>query len=135
MIRVVAAVIRQKGRILICERRVGDTMEGKWEFPGGKIRRSEAPRAALVRELREELGVEAEIGAEIYSARHHYAQSDIRLEITFFAVRKYSGAARNLAFQRMVWARPAELARHDFLAADRVVVAKLVRGLPADLWK
>lgn len=132
MIRVVAAVIRQRGRILICQRRAGDTMEGKWEFPGGKIRRSEGPRAALVRELREELGVEAEIGAEIYRTHHYYAKSELRLEITFFTTQKFFGAPRNLAFQRMLWARPAELARYDFLAADRVVVARLVRGLLRD---
>ena len=128
MIRVVAAVIQQNGRILICQWRAGDTMAGKWEFPGGKIRRSETPRAALSRELREELGVEAEIGAEIYRTHHLYAELATRLEITFFAAGGLFRAPRNLAFQRMVWARRADLARYDFLPADRVLVARLIHS-------
>jgi 8-oxo-dGTP diphosphatase len=128
VIRVVAAVIERGGRILICQRRVGDPMAGKWEFPGGKIRRSETPRAALARELREELGVEAKIGGAIYRARHRYAEFATRLEITFFDVHGFFGKPRNLVFQRIVWARRADLSRYDFLAADRVLVARLVRG-------
>jgi 8-oxo-dGTP diphosphatase len=128
VIRVVAAVIERGGRILICQRRAGDPMAGKWEFPGGKIRRSETPRAALARELREEIGVEANIGDAIYRARHRYAEFATRLEITFFGVRAFFGAPRNLVFQRIVWARRADLSRRDFLAADRVLVSRLIRG-------
>ena len=72
MIRVVAAIIEQEGRVLICQRPAGKAFVGKWEFPGGKMRPSETPRQALERELREELGVSARIGGsfpDLYAGR------------------------------------------------------------------
>ena len=60
---VVAAVVQERGRILIAQRKSTRSHPGKWEFPGGKVEPDETPRAALRRELREELGIEAEIGA------------------------------------------------------------------------
>jgi mutator protein MutT len=128
MIRVVAAVIEQNGRVLICQRRAGDVFALQWEFPGGKIRRSETPRAALARELNEELRVRARIGTEIYRTHHRYKNLKDRLEITFYSATMPSVPVRNLVFERVVWARRTDLPRYDFLPADRVLVARLVRG-------
>ena len=128
MIRVVAAVIERRGRLLICQRRRGAPFGLQWEFPGGKLRPGEMPRAGLARELREELGCSAvRIGPEIYRTRHRYRQLGDCIEIRFFAAGGLRPAPRNLAFERMVWSRPDDLPRYDFLPADRALVARLAR--------
>ncbi len=79
-IDVVAGVIRRDdGRLLITQRLADDTLGGYWEFPGGKVDPGEELRAALVRELAEELGVHAEVGAELQRIVHAYPDRDVRL--------------------------------------------------------
>ncbi|MGH9723562.1 MAG: NUDIX domain-containing protein, partial [Candidatus Acidiferrales bacterium] len=70
MLTVVAALIEDQGKWLVCQRRKWDTFGGKWEFPGGKVKNDESLEGALARELREELGTSAEIGVEVHRARH-----------------------------------------------------------------
>src|ERR1700687_3377574 len=102
MTTVVAAVIEQNGKILICQRRRGQVHELKWEFPGGKVEAGETPEAALERELREELGIEARRDAEI--TRYQYAYPDRpAILLIFFRVTGFSGEPRNLVFERMEW--------------------------------
>jgi mutator protein MutT len=127
MIRVVAAIIEQNGRVLICQRPTKGTFGGKWEFPGGKVRPSETPREALERELREELGAPSTIGELAATARHRYAEMADAVQV-FFLRAELQRAPRNVASERMVWARRGELRRYDFLAADLGVIAALVRG-------
>ena len=110
MIRVVAAIIEHRGQLLICQRRAGDVFALKWEFPGGKMRPSETPRAALIRELREELAVEARIGRELYRVHHRYREIGDGLEITFFSAALSPtmlsfSAPRNLAFEQVRWSK------------------------------
>jgi 8-oxo-dGTP diphosphatase len=128
LIRVVAAIIEHRGRLLICQRRACDVFGLKWEFPGGKIKRGETPRAALARELREELGVAAAIGREVSRTHHRYADMATAVDITFFAATRPFPAPQNIVFERIVWAWPSDLLRYDFLAADRAFIARLVRG-------
>ncbi len=134
MITVVAALIQQNGRLLICQRRQKDSFPLKWEFPGGKLRRGESPTEALARELDEELGIKAPgiaIGPELYRTRHRYAEYSDELELIFYSA-SLAGEAewmpRNLAFERIQWATPAELLQFDFLPADRELVALLSAG-------
>jgi 8-oxo-dGTP diphosphatase len=127
MICVVAGIIEQDGRVLICQRQAGRVFAGKWEFPGGKMRPSETPREALQRELREELGTEPEIGDLLQIVRYQYAEMSTAVHISFFSA-ALERPPRNRAFERIVWARRAELPRYDFLAADRGVTSRLVRG-------
>src|SRR5690242_3872432 len=127
MIRVVAGIIEQDGRVLICQRQKGKIFGGQWEFPGGKMRPSETPRQALERELREELGIAPNIGRLACSVCHSYAEMRQPVQILFFFA-SVSGKPRNLAFERILWAPRGELPRYDFLAADRQVIARLVRG-------
>jgi mutator protein MutT len=125
LIRVVAGLIEKNGRLLICQRRRGGLFELQWEFPGGKLRRGEKPQAGLMRELREELGAKARIGSEVHRTRHEYREHASIVEIIFFQVLALSASPRNLVFERMVWARPGELTKYDFLPADRELVARL----------
>jgi mutator protein MutT len=127
-ITVVAALIEDAGRLLVCQRRRGDAFELKWEFPGGKVQPGEQPRKALERELREELGVESEIGEEIYRTRHFYAQLEGPVELLFFPAKVEPGRMKNLAFEQMAWTEPEKLPALDFLPADRELVEKLARG-------
>ena len=132
MIRVVAAIIEDSDRVLICQRR-GGPFALKWEFPGGKIRPSETPRAALIRELREELQIAARIGREVYRVRHRYEEMSAGVEIVFFEARLPPpslpfSVPRNVVFGHIEWVKRARLRRYDFLAADLPLVRKLARG-------
>ncbi len=126
MIRVVAAIIEQDARVLICQRPAGRLFPGKWEFPGGKMRPSETPRQALERELYEELGAAAKIGDLLQVLRYRYAEMSATVQLSFFSA-ALREAPRNLAFERVLWAPRAELRRYDFLAADQQVIARLAR--------
>jgi 8-oxo-dGTP diphosphatase len=127
LIRVVAGLIEQNGRLLICQRRRGSLFERQWEFPGGKLRPSETPRAGLARELREELGCTTRIGAQIHRTRYQYPEFRSSTELLFFHVSKLSRAPQNLVFERMTWALPGGLLKYDFLPADRELVRRLAR--------
>ena len=122
---VVAAVLSRGGCILACRRRLDAGFgPGRWEFPGGKVRPGEEPAAALRRELREELGVEARIGAEIAHHVHRYPDG-LLVELSFCRVGRYYGRLTNLAFAELRWCTPAELLELDFLEADRPLLRSL----------
>ena len=125
----VAALILHAGKLLICQRRRKDSFPLKWEFPGGKVRSGEALKAALVRELREELGVESSVGREVYRTRHRYQEHPREVELVFFvATLTNPQAIRNLAFEAIVWAPHTSLPDYDFLPADRELIALLASG-------
>jgi 8-oxo-dGTP diphosphatase len=128
MLTVVAAIVEWEGKLLVCQRRRGGTFELKWEFPGGKKRPEETPEQGLERELREELGVEAKIGREMYRARHKYPEMREPLELIFFRASLDGAHIQNLAFEAMEWRAPGELPALDFLPADRALVAQLAAG-------
>ena len=79
VIEVVAAVVMERDRVLLCQRHDGDHLPLLWEFPGGKIEANETPGAALLRELREELGVASQIGRQLAEARHTYPEKHVWL--------------------------------------------------------
>jgi mutator protein MutT len=123
-IDVVAGVIRREdGRLLITQRLAKDTLGGYWEFPGGKVDPGEELRAALARELREELGIEAEIGAEIHSIVHAYPDRDVRLY--FYEARIVSGEPRKIEVADLRWVSLDELNDYQFPEADRPLLAQL----------
>jgi 8-oxo-dGTP diphosphatase len=127
MLTVVAGLIEAEGKFLVCQRRRGDAFELMWEFPGGKVETGETPAEALVRELREELGVEAVVGVEIYRTTHRYAEMSDAIELIFFVVDVEAAAIRNIVFESMEWRGPETLGELNFLPADREFVGKLAR--------
>lgn len=126
---VVTAVIeRSDRRLLIGQRRRGDTSPLKWEFPGGKMEDGETPQAALARELREELGATLEKCVEIARTRHKYSTMSEELEIRFYAASIKEEEVSPLEFEQIAWVLPRELANYDFLAANAQLIAQLATG-------
>jgi 8-oxo-dGTP diphosphatase len=127
MKRVVAALIFQHDKILVCQRTRHQTMPLKWEFPGGKIEEGEQPRDALHRELEEELGIDAKIGQEVSRIIHEYPGGG-SVELRFFLVKEYEGTIENKIFRDIRWSRRSELSQYDFLEADLTLVRDLAAG-------
>ncbi|MGA7842612.1 MAG: NUDIX domain-containing protein [Candidatus Acidiferrales bacterium] len=127
MLTVVAGLIEAEGKILVCQRRRGDTFELMWEFPGGKLQAAETAAEGLARELREELGVEARVGEEVFRTRHRYAEMREEIELIFLTATVDAAAVRNIVFERIEWRAVETLGELNFLPADREFVGKLVR--------
>ena len=124
---VAAALIVRGGEILICQRRADQPMALLWEFPGGKIEPGESPEQALARELDEELGIKATIGARVTHIRHNYRHGGA-VDLQFFAVDEFTGELENRIFQQFLWVRLEDLPGYDFLAADRGLIRDLAAG-------
>ena len=127
MKQVVAALIMQNGKVLICQRTPHQPMPLKWEFPGGKIEPGEEAKAALKRELEEELGIAATIGHQVAQVKHRYKRGGI-VELRFFEVHNFEGELQNKIFKDIRWADLADLPSYDFLAADFDLVRDLAAG-------
>jgi len=124
VIKVAAAVIERDAKILIGQRKRGDSHGLKWEFPGGKVERGESPASGLLRELREELGIEAIIGQELVRYEHRYPRRTSILLI-FYSVTEFSGEPESLAFEKILWESPEKLPGYDFLDGDIDFVRRL----------
>ena len=124
MVEVVAAVMIREGKILIGQRKRTGRHPLTWEFPGGKVEPGEDPRAALVRELREELGVEAVIGEELDSYEVGYGDG-FQLRLHFYRVTEFRGEPRNLDFEQIAWDTPERLPQYDFLEGDVLFISKM----------
>jgi len=124
---VVAALIVRGGEVLIGQRRADQPMALQWEFPGGKIEAGESPEQALIRELDEELGIRATIGANVTHVRHNYRHGGA-VDLQFFAVHEFSGEIEGRIYNQVRWVRLEDLAGYDFLAADRGLIRDLAAG-------
>jgi 8-oxo-dGTP diphosphatase len=122
-----AGIIHRNGTVLVGQRRKNDRHALKWEFPGGKVEYGESPQQALVRELREELQIEAEVGSELARYEHDYP-SGSRVHLLFFAVRDYAGEPCATVFEQISWIDLRSLPKLDFLDGDIDFVRRLARG-------
>jgi len=120
-IEVVAAVIRDaKGNILIAKRPSDKHQGGKWEFPGGKVEGGESRRAALARELQEELGIEVGHSARLISVYHEYQDKSIYLDV--YEVTQWEGVAHGKEGQPIKWVSPQNLNDFEFPAANAPII-------------
>ncbi len=124
MLQVVAALIERDGLILIGQRPPGKSHPLRWEFPGGKVEAGETLRDALVRELREELEINAEIGREMDRYLFGYAGRE-PIELIFFEVSDYLGEPVNQAFHEIRWIAWDQLQEYPFLEGDAPFIARL----------
>lgn len=120
-----AALIDADGRVLLARRPAGKAMAGLWEFPGGKLDDGETPEDALVRELREELGIETKASCMAPIAFASHPMPDRHLLMPLFALRKWTGAARAIEHDALAWVRPAAFADFDLAPADKPLAAQL----------
>jgi 8-oxo-dGTP diphosphatase len=130
MTHVVAGILEREGKILICRRRADQPHALKWEFPGGKLEPGESPEAALVRELREELGIEAVAGAELMRYEFAYPGKQAILLI-FLAALNWRGEIVNGIFETLVWERVDALSDYDFLEGD----APFLKAITGPEWR
>jgi len=119
---VTAAVIERGGRYLVTRRQQGVHLEGLWEFPGGKCDPGESLADCLRRELREELGVEATIGAEVLSTTHAYPERSVELHFIGCTLR---GDPSPQLGQQMRWVAREELRSLEFPPADGELIQLL----------
>jgi 8-oxo-dGTP diphosphatase len=124
---VAAALIVRGGEVLIGQRRPDQPMAMQWEFPGGKIEAGESAEQALARELNEELGIRAAIGAPVTRIRHNYRHGGA-VDLQFFAVHEFAGEIENKIYHQFRWVRLEDLPGYDFLAADRGLIRDLAAG-------
>jgi mutator protein MutT len=125
MTTVAAAIIRRNPHILISRRLTNVHLPGLWEFPGGKVELGETLSSALQREIREELGIEIEVFAELLVTTHHYPTKSV--ELHFFDCAVVSGEPRAIEVAEFKWVEPTELHLYDFPEADREIVARLMK--------
>ena len=120
---VAAALYHRDGRILIAQRPAGKHMAGRWEFPGGKVAPGESEADALVRELKEELGVDVADCRHLMRLKHSYDDRDV--ELSLWMVASFRGEPQSLEGQCLKWVRPERLMDEDILEADLPFVEAL----------
>ena len=120
-----AALVDRDGRVLLAQRPAGKHLAGTWEFPGGKVEDGETPEGALIRELREELGIETRESclAPVAFASHGY--DAFHLILLLFACRKWDGRPHGREGQRTRWVRVREMFDIDMPPADRPLIGLL----------
>ncbi len=122
---VACALIDKDGRILVTQRPEGKNMAGFWEFPGGKIESGETPEQALIRELKEELGIDVHDSCLAPFSFVSHAYEEFHLLMPLYLCRKWKGQITACELQNMQWVLPRNLLDIDILPADTSLVAML----------
>jgi 8-oxo-dGTP diphosphatase len=119
------ALIDPDGRVLLAKRPEGKTLAGLWEFPGGKVEEGETPEAALIRELKEELGIDVAESclAPLTFASHAY--ETFHLFMPLYVCRRWKGMAQGLEGQELKWVRAKDLRNHPMPPADLPLIPHL----------
>ena len=126
MIEVVAALIWDKDRFLICQRPKKKARGLLWEYVGGKVEPGETKQEALIRECREELDVTITVGDVFMDVVHEYP--DITVHLTLFHASIAEGTIRLLEHNAIAWITPAEIPDYDFCPADEDINKQLIKG-------
>jgi 8-oxo-dGTP diphosphatase len=119
---VAVALIDVDGRVLLARRPEGKPMAGLWEFPGGKVHDGEAPEAALIREMQEELGIDTHESclAPLTFASHRYAE--FHLLMPLYVCRRWHGMVSAREGQRLAWVRAERLDNYAMPPADMPLI-------------
>lgn len=123
------ALIDADFRVLIAQRPEGKMLGGLWEFPGGKIEAGERPEAALIRELREELGITVEEACLAPLTFASFAYPEFHLLMPLYVCRRWTGFVRPHEHQAVKWVRPKELRDYPMPPADAPLIPALIELL------
>lgn len=123
MVEVVAALIWDKDRFMICQRPVHKARGLLWEFVGGKVEAGETKEQALIRECREELDVTLSVDNVFMDVVHEYP--DITVHLTLFHAVIADGTPKKLEHNDIRWITPSEIPQYDFCPADEEILAKI----------
>jgi 8-oxo-dGTP diphosphatase len=123
------ALIDADGRVLLARRPAGKDMAGLWEFPGGKVDPGERPEVTLIRELKEELGIDVQEAclAPLTFASHTYPQ--FQLMMPLWVCRRWEGEVKALEGQELAWVRPNRLRDYPMPPADEPLIPHLIELL------
>jgi 8-oxo-dGTP diphosphatase len=124
-VEVVAGLIFQQTRLLVCQRKENGPFPLKWEFPGGKVEKGESHETALRRELREELGIEICDLKQIFRHEHNYSNAVV-VDLRFYRIDSFSGEIENRVFHHLRWTTLEDLPSFDFLEGDLPLVRLLI---------
>lgn len=117
MLKVVCGIINCEGKIFIARRKGGVTREGKWEFPGGKIEEGEEPKVALLRELKEELGMNVLV--QDFIGQHDFSYPDLEIRLLAFNCELISATYKLTDHDLFTWVIPSQFDQYDFSQADQ----------------
>ncbi len=120
---VVAALIWDGDKFMICQRPAHKARGLLWEFVGGKVESGESKEAALVRECREELAVQLQVGSVFMEVLHEYP--DITVHLTLFHARIAAGIPQKIEHNDIQWITPAQIPEYDFCPADVQILAEI----------
>ena len=123
MVDVVAALIRDGKRFLICKRPAHKARALMWEFPGGKVESGESPGEALIRECREELDVTLKVGDLYMQVIHEYP--DLRIRLSLYEAVIASGELRQKEHEALAWIMPQEVSEYEFCPADVDIIERI----------
>ena len=126
MKKVAVGVITLDSNVLVCQRKKTARYPLKWEFPGGKLEEGESSEECLRRELREELSIEAVIGAEFFHQQWNYPDSG-SFEVFYHHVSTFSGTIRNKVFEQIQWAKVGELISIDMLEGNKAAIEYMLK--------
>ncbi|NDA45856.1 MAG: (deoxy)nucleoside triphosphate pyrophosphohydrolase [Alphaproteobacteria bacterium] len=126
MLVVAVALIDSDNRILIAQRPEGKQLAGLWEFPGGKLDPDERPESALIRELREELGIEVKDSCLAPLTFASYAYDEFHLLMPLYVCRRWEGMVRPLEGQALKWVKARDLRNYPMPPADEPLIPALI---------
>ena len=127
---VAVALIDPDNRVLIAQRPEGKQLAGLWEFPGGKVEPGERPEETLIRELREELGIEVREACLAPLTFSSHAYESVHLLMPLYVCRRWDGLVQSREGQALKWVRPRDLRSYPMPPADEPLIPFLVDLLP-----
>ena len=123
VIKVTGAIIQRENKFLICRRGQNEKAAGLWEFPGGKLETNETLEDCILRELKEELDIDAELHS-LYD-NYRFKSKDVIYDLYFFKIKEYSGNMLKTVHDEMKWVELKDFHHYSFLPGDTPVINKL----------